>query len=205
MSQLRVSDSAGLDPIEIEADPRHVEILANVFGQHGQRIRTLSSPGVKPKEIDSSTHLSAGDVTTYRSGVMRAAFLERGSVGHAARHQRVGEGHGHAHGAVDVAIEVSCSLSHRPAPRRAEHGAPISPKHRCRRIGQRSRRLSQDAPLDVVFGFAPRKPLYQGHVDHAASDRLVFRRERVLCLGQSSVPIAWTQAYMFGLWQTGPL
>ena len=65
----------GIDTIEIEADPRHVEILTKSFGLHGPNVRSLSTPGVKPKEIDSSEALAGEPVTNYRSGVMRAAFL----------------------------------------------------------------------------------------------------------------------------------
>ena len=69
------NDVDGCERIEIEGDPRHAEILAFTMGLT-MKSNTVSSPGVKPKNVASSApELDEANRTKYRSVTMRMAYL----------------------------------------------------------------------------------------------------------------------------------
>jgi hypothetical protein len=67
-----LSFNSQTDTFEIEADPRHAELLSR-FAE-----RSFTTPGEKPvlASFDSS-RFSEADSSNYRSLVMRAAYLPR--------------------------------------------------------------------------------------------------------------------------------
>jgi hypothetical protein len=65
----------GGERIEVEGDPRHVEILAFTMGLTMDS-NPVSSPGVKPKNVESTAkELNEEGRTKYRSVTMRMAYL----------------------------------------------------------------------------------------------------------------------------------
>ena len=68
--------SAGGERIELEADPRHGEILIQQMGLDDERAKPVSTPGVKPTaDEDEGKELTAEERYSYRSWAMRASYL----------------------------------------------------------------------------------------------------------------------------------
>ena len=79
---LRLTGRAGHEHFEIEADPRHAEIIVAEMGLSDNKSKTVATPEVKEKvaelgkmDRDSSPILSQQDAMLYRSLTMRAAYL----------------------------------------------------------------------------------------------------------------------------------
>ena len=109
-----VKDDSG-EAIEIEADPRHVEIIC-VEMKLAKTSKAVVTPGVKLPEADLGKDLHGDEQTAFRSVVMRASYLaeDRPDIRYATKEaarlmsQRVGH-----HNA-----EATCALSGRStAPR----------------------------------------------------------------------------------------
>ena len=60
--------------IEIEADPRHAELLINNSGLQSKS-KGVNTPGGRPRDSLHTIKLSPQDATSYRSNVMRVACL----------------------------------------------------------------------------------------------------------------------------------
>ena len=60
--------------IEIEADPRHSELLINNFGSQTNN-KGVNTPGERPRDSSRTIKLSPQYSTSYRSNVMRLAYF----------------------------------------------------------------------------------------------------------------------------------
>ena len=61
---------------EIEADPRHVEILVSQMGLNNES-KAVSTPGVRMTDEDDGKELDAENRACYRSWTMRAIYLSQ--------------------------------------------------------------------------------------------------------------------------------
>ena len=61
---------------EIEADPRHVEILVSQMGLNNES-KAVSTPGVMMTDEDDGKELDAENRACYRSWTMRASYLSQ--------------------------------------------------------------------------------------------------------------------------------
>ena len=75
-----VKDDSG-EAIEIEADPRHVEIICAKM-KLAKTSKAVVTPGVKLPEADLGKDLRGGEQTAFRSVVMRAIYYGGGSPRH---------------------------------------------------------------------------------------------------------------------------
>ncbi|CAK0886283.1 unnamed protein product [Prorocentrum cordatum] len=89
---LRVAGSPGDERFEVEADPRHAEMIVAEMGLAGERTKVLDTPGLKKEEAEheerETSPLLTGDaVKQYRSVTMRAAYLspDRADIGDAVK------------------------------------------------------------------------------------------------------------------------
>ena len=89
---LRVAGSPGDERFEVEADPRHAEMIVEEMGLAGERTKALDTPGLKKEEAEheereNSPLLTGYAVKQYRSVTMRAAYLspDRADIGHAVK------------------------------------------------------------------------------------------------------------------------
>ncbi len=69
------SDGVRGERIELEADPRHVEIMAQQLNLAQGNTRAVSTPGTKAAGPSSGDHLNAEDHELYRSLAMRGCYL----------------------------------------------------------------------------------------------------------------------------------
>ena len=86
----------GAKGIELEADPRHAEIIMNEMGCAGAKV---SSALVKERveEVDSAEPLDPEEIPRYRSVSMRLAYLAQDRPGLAGTCQGVGKGTEESH------------------------------------------------------------------------------------------------------------
>ena len=61
---------------ELEADPRHVEILVSQMGLSNES-KAVSTPGVRTTDEEDGKELGAEDRACYRSWTMRASYLSQ--------------------------------------------------------------------------------------------------------------------------------
>ncbi|CAK0892634.1 unnamed protein product [Prorocentrum cordatum] len=89
---LRVAGPPGDERFEVEADPRHAEMIVAEMGLAGEKTKALDAPGLKKEEAEheerETSPLLTGDaVKQYRSVTMRAAYLspDRADIGDAVK------------------------------------------------------------------------------------------------------------------------
>ena len=89
------SDPEG-ERVEMEADPRHVEILSSQAGFRIAESSAVTTPGVKNSpDSEEGPELGAEERALYRSMVMKAAYLSQDS-GYPIRSQGASEEDGEA-------------------------------------------------------------------------------------------------------------
>ena len=67
--------SEGLEKIDWESDPRHVDILLRELSLDGKTAKAVSTPGVKDSKYLDESPLEGPAATHYRSQCMRIGFL----------------------------------------------------------------------------------------------------------------------------------
>ena len=67
--------AAGVDRVEWEADPRHVDTLLREQSLDGQGAKAVSTPGVKDVKFLDASPLEGAAATAFRSQCMRLGFL----------------------------------------------------------------------------------------------------------------------------------
>ena len=83
-----VKDDSG-EAIEVEADPRHVEIICAKM-KLAKTSKAVVTPGVKLPEADLGKDLHGDEQTAFRSVVMRANYFGGGPPGHSLRDEESG-------------------------------------------------------------------------------------------------------------------
>ena len=76
LMRLYPPDAEGGDRWEIEADPRHVEILVSQMGLRNES-KAVSTPGVWMTDEEDGKELDAGGRACYRSWTMRVSYLSQ--------------------------------------------------------------------------------------------------------------------------------
>ncbi|CAK0830015.1 unnamed protein product [Prorocentrum cordatum] len=89
---LRVTGSPGEERFEVEADPRHAEMIVRDMGLEKESAKTLDVPGLKKEEAETEERLASpplvgDDIRLYRSVTMRASYLapDRADIGDAVK------------------------------------------------------------------------------------------------------------------------
>ena len=65
----------GLDKVDWETDPRHVEIILKELSLDGPSAKGVSTPGIKDSSYDDARPLEGALATRYRSMCMRIGFI----------------------------------------------------------------------------------------------------------------------------------
>ena len=78
--------------VQLQGDPRHVDIILQTLGLDGDNVKTAATPGTKPTEArveqrKRETQLSKSHGSAFRSCLMRASFLsqDRADLGEAVK------------------------------------------------------------------------------------------------------------------------
>ena len=69
----------GLEKVEWEADPRHVDILLRELSLGGAGAKAVSTPGIKDNKLLDESPLEGRAATCYRSQCMRPNFVAQDS------------------------------------------------------------------------------------------------------------------------------